>query len=102
MSSQKKRLDALLVERYPQFSRSQLQSWIIQGKVKIEGTVVTKAGTQVSPNDDIVLSVEEPKYVSRAGFKLEKALDHFNVDVNGLVIMDAGLSTDYNTPNLSA
>src|SRR5581483_7679018 len=39
------------------------------------------------------LTVEEPKYVSRAGFKLEKALQHFNIDVHGLVALDAGIST---------
>jgi 23S rRNA (cytidine1920-2'-O)/16S rRNA (cytidine1409-2'-O)-methyltransferase len=37
--------------------------------------------------------IDEPKFVSRAGFKLEKALDHFGIDVKGLVALDAGLST---------
>ena len=39
------------------------------------------------------IDAEEPKYVCRAGFKLEAALDAFNVDVKGLIALDAGLST---------
>lgn len=89
----KKRLDQLLQERFPQYSRRQIQSWIMQGKVKVEGQIATKPGMQVSESQNIELTVEEPKYVSRAGFKLEKALDHFNIDVNGLVALDAGIST---------
>jgi 23S rRNA (cytidine1920-2'-O)/16S rRNA (cytidine1409-2'-O)-methyltransferase len=65
----------------------------MQGKVRVDDVVVTKPGTQVS--DDAVISYcnEEPKFVSRAGFKVEKALDHFDIDVSGLVCLDAGLST---------
>jgi 23S rRNA (cytidine1920-2'-O)/16S rRNA (cytidine1409-2'-O)-methyltransferase len=47
----------------------------------------------VSPAAPLVCDFTEPKYVSRAGFKLEKALDHFAVDVTGLVALDAGIST---------
>ncbi len=91
--AKKKRLDQILSEVYPQFSRTQLQSWIMQGKATVDGTVETKAGTAVSEDAVVVLTVEQPKFVSRAGFKLEKALDYFGVDVRGLVILDAGLST---------
>jgi len=66
---------------------------IMQGKVLVNGRVITKAGTPFA--DDAVLEViaHEPKFVSRAGFKLEKALDTFGVDVHDLIVMDAGLST---------
>jgi 23S rRNA (cytidine1920-2'-O)/16S rRNA (cytidine1409-2'-O)-methyltransferase len=89
----KKRLDQLMHEQQSQYSRAQIQSWIMQGKVSVNGKVVNKPGTMIA--DDAVLSyaIEEPKYVSRAGFKLEKALDHFGIDVTGLTAMDAGLST---------
>ncbi|PKN03152.1 TlyA family rRNA (cytidine-2'-O)-methyltransferase, partial [Candidatus Dependentiae bacterium HGW-Dependentiae-1] len=70
MAREKKRLDLLLQERYPQYSRQQLQSWIMQGNVTIAGTVVTKAGHSVAVDADIVLAVQEPKFVGRAGFKL--------------------------------
>lgn len=89
----KKRLDELVHEQIPQYSRQQIQSWIIQGKVTVDGKVITKPGTQVVPGTSIAVAVEEPKYVSRAGFKLEKALDHFKVDVQDLIVLDAGLST---------
>lgn len=89
----KKRLDLLITEKYPQHSRRQIQSWIMQGKVVVDDKVITKAGAQVSDDAQIILNIEEPKYVGRAGFKLEGALDHFGVDVAGLVVLDAGLST---------
>ena len=89
----KKRLDLFISEKYPQYSRRQIQSWIMQGKVTVEDKVVTKAGTQVSEDAQISIDLQEPKYVSRAGFKLEGALDHFGIDVSGLTVLDAGLST---------
>jgi len=91
--STKKRLDIVVHERNSQYSRRQIQSWIMQGKVKVDNKIVTKAGSQVADDVQIDLDIEEPKYVSRAGFKLEKALDNFDVDVNDLVVLDAGIST---------
>ncbi len=93
MAKIKKRLDQLVQEKMPQYSRTQIQSWIMQGKVLVEGKPLTKAGTLVDEEADLELRVEEPKYVSRAGFKLEKALDHFGIDVHNLVVLDAGIST---------
>lgn len=93
MAKEKKRLDLLLQERYPQYSRQQLQSWIMQARVAVAGTVVTKAGQAIPVDADVQLVVQEPKFVGRAGFKLEKALDYFAIDVQGLVALDAGLST---------
>lgn len=89
----KKRLDQYLLDRYPQYSRVQLQSWIMQGNVTVNNNVITKPGTQVTDTDSIALTVVIPKYVCRAGWKLEKALDYFGITVTGLVILDAGLST---------
>jgi 23S rRNA (cytidine1920-2'-O)/16S rRNA (cytidine1409-2'-O)-methyltransferase len=89
----KRRLDQLLHEQYPQYSRQQIQSWIMQRKASVGGVIVDKPGTQIKPDADVRLSVQEPKFVGRAGFKLEKALDHFGVDVTGLIALDAGLST---------
>lgn len=65
----------------------------MQGQVRVDGTVVTKPGTQVAEDAVIELAHEEPRYVSRAGFKLERALDYFKIDVHGLTVLDAGLST---------
>ena len=89
----KKRLDALLHEKYPHYSRRQIQSWIMQRRAKVAGQIIDKAGTMLAEDVALELDVHEPKFISRAGFKLEKALDHFTIDVTGLVAMDAGLST---------
>ncbi|MCL5875387.1 MAG: TlyA family RNA methyltransferase [Candidatus Dependentiae bacterium] len=89
----KKRLDQLLQELLPTYSRQQIQSWIMQGKIKVNGAVITKPGNATPDDAKIEYDIQEPKYVSRAGFKLEKALDEFNIDVTGLTVLDAGLST---------
>lgn len=89
----KKRLDLILSELCPQYSRTQIQSFIMQGHVYIDGTKSNKPGVLVDETSDIILSVEPPRYVCRAGLKLEKALQHFALDVTGMIVLDAGLST---------
>jgi len=93
MSAQKKRLDLILQEKMPLYSRQQIQSWIMQGRVKINNVVMTKAGTLVAPDADIHVDLQEPPYVSRAGLKLAAAVEFFAINVHGLVALDAGLST---------
>lgn len=89
----KKRLDVVLLERLPQYSRRQIQSWIMQGRVFLKGVPVTKPGTLIAEDAQLTYDLQEPQYVSRAGLKLEAALKHFSVAVKGLVALDAGLST---------
>ena len=89
----KKRLDLLLQQQQPQFSRNQITSLIMQGKVAVDGKTVTKAGTMVTDVAVIVCDATQPKFVCRAGFKLEHALQEFKVDVKDRVVLDAGLST---------
>ena len=74
-------------------SRNQIASLIIQGKVTVDGKIVTKPGTPIDPEHSIECNTDEPKFVCRAGFKLEEALQKFNIDVTGMTILDAGLST---------
>lgn len=93
VAKHKKRLDQVILDRYPHLSRNYIQSLIMQGKVRVDDVVITKAGTPVSSEVPLILETEEPKFVSRAGFKLEKALDHFAIDVTNLIALDAGLST---------
>ncbi len=93
MKQEKKRLDTLALAQYPHLTRNQMQSFIMQGKVSVDGVVVTKAGAQFNDEVHIVLDQEQPKFVSRAGFKLEAALEEFKIDVTNLVCMDAGIST---------
>ncbi len=93
MSVPKKRLDLVIAQLRPDLSRSFIQSIIMQGKVRVDKAVITKAGMLVPVDAPIELIIEQPKFVSRAGFKLEHALDHFGIDVQDLVALDAGLST---------
>ncbi len=90
---QKKRLDQKVLELYPTLTRTYIQSLIMQGKVLVDDVPCTKAGTQIA--DDVVIRLRDiqQKFVSRAGFKLEKALDHFGISVQDLIVLDAGLST---------
>lgn len=90
---QKERLDKRVQELYPHLTRNQVQGLIMQGKVKVNDSVQTKSGVLVAIDDAITLDQIEPKFVGRAGFKLEGALDHFNIDVTDLIVVDAGLST---------
>ncbi|CAN1345247.1 Putative rRNA methyltransferase YqxC [Linum perenne] len=89
----KKRLDEVCVDRYQQYSRTMIQSWIMQGKVLVNGKKVNKAGTPVSDKAVVEITAENPKYVCRAGYKLEAALEQLGVDVTGKVALDSGLST---------
>ncbi|XP_024538186.1 uncharacterized protein LOC9656104 [Selaginella moellendorffii] len=89
----KRRLDELCVERYPQFARNVVQSWIIQGKVFVDGRPGTKSGMQVAETSAIEITAQPPKYVCRAGDKLAAALERFGCDLNGKVVLDSGLST---------
>ena len=89
----KKRLDLLVQEKFPHLSRTQIQSFIMQGKVLVGGRPHTKPGEAVLVDAIVHVTEETPKYVCRAGWKLEKALEHFGISPEGLVILDAGLST---------
>jgi 23S rRNA (cytidine1920-2'-O)/16S rRNA (cytidine1409-2'-O)-methyltransferase len=93
MAKEKIRLDQRVQELLPQYSRQQIQSWIMQGKVMVDGLVITKPGTHVTERMNVQINSQEPKYVSRAGFKLEKALDFFKLDVSHFIVLDAGIST---------
>lgn len=89
----KERLDIRVQQQCPHLSRTYVHSLIMQGKVTVDGVRVTKQGTSISSDTVIVVDESVPKYVCRAGFKLEKALDFFSCDVTHLVALDAGLST---------
>ena len=92
MNGTPQRLDALMVERGLADSRSRAQGLILAGAVRVGDEVVTKAGSRVAP--DKPLSVERgERFVSRAGEKLEAALEEFGVEVEGRSCLDAGAST---------
>lgn len=87
------RLDKLLVDRQLAASRERAQALILAGKVLVNHQKLDKAGTQVAHDAAIRLLGEDLKYVSRGGLKLERALDHWRIDVNGKLCLDVGAST---------
>jgi 23S rRNA (cytidine1920-2'-O)/16S rRNA (cytidine1409-2'-O)-methyltransferase len=89
----KVRLDKLLLERGLVTSRERAQSLILGGKVLVNGQKLEKAGTSVDAAAEIRLLGEELKYVSRGGLKLERALEHWRIEVGGKVCLDVGAST---------
>ncbi len=91
--NEKKRLDVLLVERELVPSRTYARAVIMSGVVYVDDQKVDKAGTLVDPGSHIVVRQARRKFVSRGGFKLESAIEHFNVNVSGAVAMDVGAST---------
>lgn len=90
----KKRLDVLLVERRLADSREKAKAIIMTGNVFVNGQREDKAGTTFDEEKaSIEIKGHTMKYVSRGGYKLEKAMDVFGVDVSDRVCMDIGSST---------
>ena len=89
----KQRLDVLLVERGLAGSRERAKRMIMAGEVLVDNQKVDKAGATVKPEAEIRLLGNDIPYVSRGGFKLEKALKVFPVDPTGLTCLDCGAST---------
>jgi 23S rRNA (cytidine1920-2'-O)/16S rRNA (cytidine1409-2'-O)-methyltransferase len=86
------RLDQALVARHLVVSRSQAESYIKLGKVKVNGLVVKKPGLLVKVKDEIELTVTE-QYVSRAGLKLESVAQTLRIDFTDKIVLDVGSST---------
>jgi len=89
----KLRLDKLLLERGLAPSRERAQALVLAGKVLVDGQKIEKAGASVEADAEIRLLGEDLKYVSRGGLKLEKALEHWKIDVAGKTCLDVGAST---------
>src|SRR5580658_8766287 len=89
----KSRLDKLIFERGLASSRERAQAMILAGKVLVDGQKIEKAGAGVAPDAEIRLLGEDLKYVSRGGLKLERALEHWKIDVAGKVCLDVGAVT---------
>ena len=102
----RRRLDEVCAELYPEYSRNVIQSFIAQGKVLVDDRPVTKSGTQIDPSrsGSIRLTAQVPRYVCRAGLKMQGALEAFfgtrdmpesqrGCLFKGRIGLDAGLST---------
>lgn len=90
---QKQRLDVYLTENNMVRSRSEAQAVIMAGSVYIDNRKATKAGEQVTGNENIEVRTNSLKYVSRGGLKLEKAMGVFPITLEEKVCMDIGAST---------
>lgn len=88
----KQRLDQSLVSRGLLPTRSQAESYIRLGQVKVNGKVITKPGTMVEETDDILSQISE-QYVSRAGLKLASVAELFKLDFRSKTVLDVGSST---------
>jgi len=89
----KLRLDKLLLERGLAGSRERAQSLILAGKVLVNGQKIEKSGAPVDREAEVRLLGEDLKYVSRGGLKLEKAFEHWKINVTGKICLDVGAST---------
>ena len=89
----KERLDVLLVSQGLAISREKAKAIIMSGNVLVNGQREDKAGTMIDVKAEITVKGGQLKYVSRGGLKLEKAMSHFDLTLEGRVCMDVGAST---------
>ena len=89
----KTRLDKLLVDRGLTASRKRAQALILAGKVLVNDQKIEKAGAAIDSGSTLRLLGEDLRYVSRGGLKLERALEHWQIDLQGKVCLDVGAST---------
>ena len=89
----KERIDVLLVEQGFFSSRERAKAALMEGVVFVDGERIDKAGTKISEEAEITVKGEECPYVSRGGYKLEKAIKVFDIKLDGKVCVDIGAST---------
>lgn len=89
----KKRLDVLLVEKGFFESREKAKAVIMSGCVYVNNQKADKAGASFDENVAVEVRDNRMRYVSRGGYKLEKAMEVFPISLDGKVTMDIGAST---------
>lgn len=94
MAKDKKRLDALLLEVYPEIeSREKAKRLIMSGFVYVNGQKEEKAGAMFPSDVTLLLKEKKLPYVSRGGLKLEKAVKEYGISPRGKICFDIGAST---------
>jgi len=83
----------MMVERGLAVSRERARALVLAGQVLVDGKRADKAGTAVEPSASIDLVQPDHPYVGRGGLKLERALDAFQIPVEGRLALDIGAST---------
>lgn len=92
MAGQGVRLDKALVQLGLVATRSQAESYIRLGRVKVAGRLITKPGYFI--HDLSLVELDQPEqFVSRAGLKLASVADKLAVDFRGKTVLDVGSST---------
>ena len=85
------RLDVFLTQKGVYPSRAKAKEAIELGRVKIDGNILTKPSLLV--DGDVKIEALPFEFVSRGGFKLQKAIEEFGIDLKGKVVLDIGAST---------
>ena len=89
----KERLDVMMVNRGLAPSREKAKAVIMSGIVYVDGQKEDKAGSTFDEKVEIEVKGNTLPYVSRGGLKLDKAVSHFGLVLEGKVCMDVGSST---------
>lgn len=87
------RLDQYLVQHGLIQSRERAKALIMSGVVFVNEQKVDKAGEMIKEDAKVEVRGHDIGYVSRGGLKLEKAMTHFSISLDGMVCMDIGAST---------
>ena len=90
--SEKKRLDILVFESGLAESREKAKALIMSGVIYVDNQKADKPGTTYPATANVELRGNKMPYASRGGYKLEKALKVFPVDLHGCIAMDIGAS----------
>jgi len=88
-----KRLDIYLYENGFAQSRNVAKRLILEGAVSVDGKICKKPSFETAPDNDVKIVGQMPKFVGRGGYKLEKAISAFDLDLKGCVCADIGAST---------
>ena len=89
----KERLDKILTDKGYFETKSKAQAAIMAGDVKVNGETIAKAGFQLELKEDTVFEIKSMPFVSRGGFKLDRAIKYFNINLKDKICLDAGAST---------
>ena len=89
----KERLDVLLVNRGLAESREKAKAVIMTGNVFVNDQREDKAGQKFPEEVYIEIRGKKLKFVSRGGYKLDKAIAVFPIELKNRICMDVGSST---------
>lgn len=89
----KERLDKILSDKGYFETKSKAQSAIMAGDVKVDGETITKAGYLLELKENTTFEIKTMPFVSRGGYKLDKAIKEFKINLKDKICLDAGAST---------